>query len=41
MQKRIDELNDYSTPKDISPTILVIKDMFHMSLKDLEITQLK
>ena len=41
MQKRIDELNDYSTPEDRSPTSLAIKDMLEMSLKDLEITQLK
>ena len=41
MQKRIDELNDYSTPEDRSPTSLVIKYMSEMSLKDLEITQLK
>ena len=41
MQKRIDELNDYSTPKEISPTTMLIKDMCKMSLKDLEITQLK
>ena len=41
MQKRIDELNDYSTSEYISPTTLAIKDMSEMSLKDLEITQLK
>ena len=41
MQKRIDELNDYSAPNDILPTTLEIKDMSEMSLKDLEITQLK
>ena len=41
MQKRIDELNDYSTPKDRSPTSPAIKDMSKKSLNDLEITQLK
>ena len=41
MQKRIDELNDYITPEDRLPTIVAIKDMSYMSLKDLEITQLK
>ena len=41
MQKIIDELNDYRTPEDRSPTTLEIKDMSEMSLKDLEITQLK
>ena len=41
MQKRINELNDYSTPEDRSPTSLEIKDMSEMSLKDMEITQLK
>ena len=41
MQKRINELNDYSTPKERSPTNLAIKYMSKMSLKDLEITQLK
>ena len=41
MEKIIYELNDYSTPEDRSPTSLVIKDMSEMSLKDLEITQLK
>ena len=41
MQKIIDELNYYSTPEDISPTALPFKDMSEMSLKDLEITQLK
>ena len=38
MQNRIDELNDYSTPKDRSPIALVIKYMSDMSPKDLEIT---
>ena len=33
--------NYYSTPEDRSPTALAIKDMSEMSLKDLEITQLK
>ena len=41
MQKRNDELNDYITPEEKSPTALAIKDMSEMSLKDLEITQLK
>ena len=41
MQKRIDELNDYITLKDRSPTTLAIRDMSEMSLKDLEITQFK
>ena len=41
MHKRIDELNDYNNPEDISPSALAIKDMSKMSLKDLEITQLK
>ena len=41
IKKRIDELKDYNTPEDRSPTSLAIKDMFEMSLKDLEITQLK
>ena len=41
MQERINDLNEYSTPEDKSPTALVIKSMFDMSLKDLEITQLK
>ena len=41
MQKVINELNDYNTPVDRSPTSLAIKDMSEMSLKDLEITQLK
>ena len=41
MQKRIDELNDYNTLEERSPTALAIKDMSEMSLKDLEITQLK
>ena len=41
MQKRIDELNEYITPVDRSPTSLAIKDMSKMSMKDLEITQLK
>ena len=41
MQKRIDELNDYITFEDRSLTTLVIKYMSKMSLKDLEITQLK
>ena len=35
IQNKIDELNDYSTPEDISPTALGIKDMYEMSLKDL------
>ena len=38
MQERIDELNEYITPEDKSPTTLVIKNMSDMSLKDLEIT---
>ena len=41
MQERIDELYEYNTPEDKSPTSLVIKNMSDMSLKDLEITQLK
>ena len=41
MHKRINELNDYRTPEDRSSTALAIKDMSEMSLKDLEITQLK
>ena len=42
IHKIIDELNDYSTPEDKSPkSALAIKDMSKMSLKDLEITQLK
>ena len=41
MQKRINELNDYSTLEEKSSTALAIKDMSEMSLKDLEITQLK
>ena len=41
MQERIDELNEYNTPGYKSPTALVIKNMFGVSLKDLEITQLK
>ena len=41
MQNRIDEINDYSTLEDRSPTTLAIKYMYEMSLKDLEITQLK
>ena len=31
MQKRIDELNDYSTLEGRSPTALAIKDMSEMS----------
>ena len=38
IQEMIDELNDYNTPKDRSPTSLVVKNMFDMPLKDLEIT---
>ena len=41
MQEMIDELNEYNTPEDKSPTALVIKSMPDMSLKDQEITQLK
>ena len=41
MQERIDELNEYNTHEYKSPTALVIKNMSDMSLKDLEITQLK
>ena len=41
MQKRIDELNDYSTPEYRSPPALAMKDMSKMSLKDLEITWLE
>ena len=41
IQKRIDELNDYSTPEDKSLAALAIKDMSDMSLKDLEINQFK
>ena len=41
MHKRIDELNYCSTPEDRSPTALAIKDMSEISLKDLEITQMK
>ena len=41
MQKRNDELDDYITPDDRSPIAMEIKDMSEMSLKDLEITQLK
>ena len=41
MHMRIDELNDYITLEDRSPNALAIKDMSEMSLKDLEITQLK
>ena len=41
MQEIIDELNEYNTHEYKSPTTLVIKDMFDMSLKDLDVTQLK
>ena len=36
MKNRIDELNDYSTHEDRSPTALAIKDMPEMPRKDLE-----
>ena len=41
MQKIIDELNYYSTPEERSSTALAIKYISEMSLKDLEISQLK
>ena len=41
IQNIIYELNDYSTHEERSPTTLVIKDMSEISLKNLEITQLK
>ena len=41
MQERIYELNEYNTHEDKSPIAIAIKDMSDMSLKDLEITQLK
>ena len=41
LQERFYELNGYNTHEDNSNTAMVIKNVSDMSLKDLDITQLK